>query len=103
MLHGILHWIHRIQWIQRKRKILGKPDPGFPTPGVKMMVVYTNTLKLQNWNPELCSVDALALHCYLHDIESDVPVRNEQGPWTIRNEQGPRTVRNEQGPRTVKK
>ena len=40
--HGILH---RIQRIQRKRNIRSRTDPGFPTPGARMTVVYTNSLK----------------------------------------------------------
>ena len=42
-LPGILQ---RIQRIQRKRNMPGRTDPGFPTPGAKMTVVYTNSLKL---------------------------------------------------------
>ena len=31
--------------IRRKRNIRSRTDPGFPTPGVRMTVVYTNSLK----------------------------------------------------------
>ena len=41
--HGVLKRIYRIQ---RKRNILGRTDPGFPTPGVRITVVYTNSFKL---------------------------------------------------------
>ena len=41
--HGILKPIYRIP---RKRNIWCRTDPGFPTPGVRMTVVYTNSLKL---------------------------------------------------------
>ena len=41
--HRVLKWIQRIQ---RKRNISGRTDPGFPTPGAKMTVVYTNSLKI---------------------------------------------------------
>ena len=40
--HGILHRIYRIQ---RKRNMRCGTDPGFPTPGARMTVVYTNSLK----------------------------------------------------------
>ena len=30
----------------RKRNIRSRTDPGFPTPGARMTVVYTNSLKL---------------------------------------------------------
>ena len=43
--HGILKRIHRIRRIHRKRNMAGRTDPGFPTPGAKMTVVYTNSLK----------------------------------------------------------
>ena len=39
--------LHRIQRIHRKRNIGCGTDPGFPTPGVRMTVVYTNSLKLK--------------------------------------------------------
>ena len=39
--HGILNRIHP------KRNIRCETDPGFPTPGVRMTVVYTNSLKLE--------------------------------------------------------
>ena len=32
--------------IRRKRNIRSRTDPGFPTPGARIMVVYTNSLKL---------------------------------------------------------
>ena len=32
--------------IHRKRNIQSRTDPGFPTPGARMTVVYTNSLKL---------------------------------------------------------
>ena len=32
--------------IRRKRNIRSRTDPGFPTPGARMTVVYTNSLKL---------------------------------------------------------
>ena len=47
--HGILQRICRIcriQRIQRKRNIRSRTDPGFPTPGARITVVYTNSLKL---------------------------------------------------------
>ena len=44
--HGILKPIYRIYRIPRKRNIWCRTDPGFPTPGVRMTVVYTNSLKL---------------------------------------------------------
>ena len=31
---------------RRKRNIRSRTDPGFPTPGARMTVVYTNSLKL---------------------------------------------------------
>ena len=43
--HGILKRIQRIHRIHRKRNMPGRTDPGFPTPGAKMTVVYTNSLK----------------------------------------------------------
>ena len=43
---GTLNRIHRIHRIHRKRNIRCGTDPGFPTPGVRMTVVYTNSLKL---------------------------------------------------------
>ena len=43
---GILKRIHRIQRIHRKRNIRSRTDPGFPTPGARITVVYTNSLKL---------------------------------------------------------
>ena len=46
--HGILNRIYRIQRIcrfNRKRNIWARTDPGFPTPGVRITVVYTNSLK----------------------------------------------------------
>ena len=42
---GILRRIQRIQRIQRKRDTASRTDPGFPTPGSRMTVVYTNSLK----------------------------------------------------------
>ena len=39
---GILGILKRIP---RKRNIWCRTDPGFPTPGVRMTVVYTNSLK----------------------------------------------------------
>ena len=44
--HGNLHRIHWIQRIRRKCNIWSRTDPGFPTPGARMTVVYTNSLKL---------------------------------------------------------
>ena len=44
--HGTLIRIQRIFRIHRKRNISGRTDPGFPTPGAKMTVVFTNSLKL---------------------------------------------------------
>ena len=41
-----LQRIHRIQRIHRKRNIRCGTDPGFPTPGGRITVVYTNSLKL---------------------------------------------------------
>ena len=41
--HEILNRIHSLK---RKRNIRCETDPGFPTPGVRMTVVYTNSLKL---------------------------------------------------------
>ena len=32
--------------LQRKRNIRSRTDPGFPTPGARITVVYTNSLKL---------------------------------------------------------
>ena len=43
--HGILKRIYRLK---RKRNIRSRTDPGFPTPGARMTVVYTNSLKLIN-------------------------------------------------------
>ena len=46
---GILNrikMIQRIQLIYRKCSTAGRTDPGFPTPGSRMTVVYTNSLKL---------------------------------------------------------
>ena len=46
---GILNrikMIQRIQRIQLKCNTAGRTDPGFPTPGGRMTVVYTNSLKL---------------------------------------------------------
>ena len=40
-----IHRIQRIQRIQRKRNQRCGTDPGFPTPGARMTVVYTNFLK----------------------------------------------------------
>ena len=48
--HGILHRIHRIQRIHRKRNIRSRTDPGFPAPGARITVVYTNSLKLEELN-----------------------------------------------------
>ena len=31
--------------LKRKRNIRSRTDPGFPTPGARMTVVYTNSLK----------------------------------------------------------
>ena len=45
LLHGILTRIHRFH---RFRNIWCGTDPGFPTPGVRMTVVYTNSLKQDN-------------------------------------------------------
>ena len=45
-LPGILHRIQQIQRIHRKRDTASRTDPGFPTPGSRMTVVYTNSLKL---------------------------------------------------------
>ena len=41
--HGTLN---RIQTIHRKRNIWSRTDPGFSAPGVRITVVYTNSLKL---------------------------------------------------------
>merc|ERR1712177_35429 len=38
--------LNSFRWIHRKRNIPCGTDPGFPTPGVRMTVVYTNSLKL---------------------------------------------------------
>ena len=40
---GILNRIYRIR---PKRNIRSRTDPGFPTPGARITVVYTNSLKL---------------------------------------------------------
>ena len=45
--HRVLKRIQRIQRIHRKRNIRCETDPGFPTPGLRMTVVYTNSLKLR--------------------------------------------------------
>ena len=44
--HRILLRIYPIYRIQRKRNIRCGTDPGFPTPGARITVVYTNSLKL---------------------------------------------------------
>ena len=47
--HGILKplkRLRRLNRIHRKRNIRSRTDPGFPTPGARMTVVYTNSLKL---------------------------------------------------------
>ena len=38
--------LRRIRRIQRKRNMRCGTDPGFPTPGARMTVVYTNSFKL---------------------------------------------------------
>ena len=40
--------LQRIQRIHRKRNIRSRTDPGFPAPGARITVVYTNSLKLYN-------------------------------------------------------
>ena len=40
-----IHRIQRIHRIHRKRNMRCGTDPGFPTPGARMTVVYTNSLK----------------------------------------------------------
>ena len=42
--HGILQRICRSCRLKRKRDIWSKTDPGFPTPGARMTVVYTNVI-----------------------------------------------------------
>ena len=42
----IRHWIQRMHRIHWKRNLAGRIDPVFPTLGSRMMVVYTNSLKL---------------------------------------------------------
>ena len=44
-LPGTLNRIQRIQRIHRKRAQPSRTDPRFPTPGARMTVVYTNSLK----------------------------------------------------------
>ena len=44
--HGILSRLNRLNRLKRKRNIRSRTDPGFPTPGARMTVVYTNSLKL---------------------------------------------------------
>ena len=46
--------LQRIQRIQRKRIQACRTDPRFPTPGGRMTVIYTNSLKLC-WNRGLIS------------------------------------------------
>ena len=46
-LPGILNTIQRIYRIYRKRAQLSRIDPRFPTRGVGITVVYTNSLKLR--------------------------------------------------------
>ena len=41
--HGTLKRLNRLK---RKCNIRSRTDPGFPTPGARMTVVYTNSLKL---------------------------------------------------------
>ena len=45
--HGILKRMTRMKRIHRKRNIRCRTDPAFPTPGVRITVVYTNSLKLR--------------------------------------------------------
>ena len=42
---GTLKRIYRYYRIHRKRNMRGGTDPGFPTPGARITVVYTNSLK----------------------------------------------------------
>ena len=44
--HGTPKRIQPIHRIPRKRNMRCGTDPGFPTPGARMMVVYTNSFKL---------------------------------------------------------
>ena len=43
--HFPANWIY---WIYRKRNMQCGTDPGFPTPGARMTVISTNSLKLSN-------------------------------------------------------
>ena len=43
-----LRHLKRLKRLKRKRNIRSRTDPGFPTPGARMTVVYTNSLKLQD-------------------------------------------------------
>ena len=45
---GTLQRIQQIHRIQRKRATASRMDPGFPTPGSRMTVVYTNSLKQES-------------------------------------------------------
>ena len=80
---GTLNTIRRIHRIQRKWATAGRTDPGFPTPGGRMTVVYTNSLKLSHpeYSPSWPYFDNPLMSGLLHVRIAKAPMDHPHGAF----------------------